>query len=269
MSEIPTPDPSVVVPPVVTPPVAAPPVVAAKPPKPSKAPQVKVPAGYQLVRDGEFMKRVTSLVKSKLGMTLEEAAAVVNAGGTPAPTQVVTPAVVADQVVAKHRQEVARLTAQIETEKRERAKADKKTTKDRERHANALMERDIVYAAQLSGFKDPDYAKVVAARAVRAELAAGREVDKATFFSTLFASTLKADPGYTHFYAAPTQVVAPVVTPPVAVTPTITPPESQSQGGDPPSPKPPASPSPTKSVDDMTPEEFNRHASSRYGHTRM
>lgn len=236
------------------------PPVAASPPAPAK-PGKKT--GMMEIPEREFMNRVqrqaASLIKAKLGVTLEEAETIVKnaAASTPGDADAKE---TADQAVAKERAKSARLEKQLEEANRLAAVEKKRAAKDRERAANKLMEREVAHAAAIAGFRDPDYAMTLYARALKAALAEDKTLEASEYFSTI-----KGDEKYSYLFAKTGAAETPVPKPaPVVVAPTTAPPESKAPGEATPAPKPAGGLPASKSADDMNTQEFASHARGKY-----
>ena len=234
-----------VTPPVVaTPPVAVPPVQAQQP--------AKVKGEFREPPHQAFVNRVkreaAMEVKRRLGVTIEEAEALVKKGGVQSAS--------GDQSAAQKTTDKALLEAKKEAEDARRENAQlkgqneslkKKHEKEVKRLKNKQFEAQLSAAASKAGIVDTDYAVTLFAR----EVAKGTgEVDPDKFFAGL----KETKP---HLFGVATTVATTTVVPPVVVPPTTAPKESAAPGEETPKPSVPGAAPPQKTADDDTPEEFN------------
>jgi hypothetical protein len=189
-------------------------------------------------------------VKRRLGITIEDAEALVKKGGTQAASgdqsavQKTTDKALAEakKEAEEARKETAQLRGQNESLK-------KKHEKEVKRLKNKQFEAQLSASASKAGIVDTDYAVTLFAR----EVSKGTgEVDPDKFFAGLketkphlFSATAAA---------APAAVTVPPV---VVIPPTTAPKESTAPGEATPTPSAPGVTPPQKTADDDTPEEFN------------
>ncbi len=211
------------------------PVVVAKPPK---AKELRIP-------QSAFKERVdreaANLIKNKLGISLEEATAIVKAHQ--------------DGDADKAANELA-LKSELDAAKKAKEDADlklveaeKKHKKDLQKQKDKMLESEIKLLATTAGAKDTDIAMHLFAKAA----AAGQTTDPKEFFETL-----KTEKPF---------LFGDGTAPPVkTVNPTTAPLESKAPGEVTPSPTPPATTQPEKMADDLSPQDFNKRLKSRYGY---
>lgn len=233
------------------------PVETAPPTKTKKVGMMEIP-------EREFLSRVerqaASLIKAKLGVTLEEAETIVKNASTTT-KEGATAQATADQALEKERSKASRLEKQLEEANRLAAVEKKKNAKDREKAANRLMEREVSHAAAMAGFRDPDYAMTLYARALKAALAKEETLDAAEYFASI-----KGDDKYSYLFSKSSGAAEPVAKPaPVVVAPTTSAPESKKPGEETPAPKGAGGLPAAKTADDMDRGAFADHVKGKYG----
>lgn len=230
-----------------TPPAsAAPPKPAAKQPQ-KRGPEVRIP-------QAAFKKRIereaAAEIKRRLGVSIEEAEAMIRKGGGAAPGA--TSQGVADEVVRKLQAENLKLKNDAEKRRQEAAIAEKKRQREIARLRDRQIETELRYMAKSAGIVDADYACTLFARAA----AKDTNIEPEKFFAGLRQS-------HAYLFTAAPAAPAPEPTVPAATAP----PESKQPGETtPPKPTPGESATaPTVDVDKMSPSEFARHTRS-YGY---
>lgn len=214
-----------------------------------RGPEVRIP---QAAFKARLQREAAAEVRRRLGISLDEAEAIVKKTGSVA----ATPAGVATDVVAKLQAEKAKLEAEVIKTKKATADLEAKHKKDVQRLKDKQTESELKFIAKGYGIVDVDYAIHLFARAA----AAGQATDPQAYFGSLKNS---------HVFLFQAPAAAPVVekpAEPVVVTPTTAPPESTQPG----EVKPPvavATPGGTgQDVDKLDGPGFNRHMRSKYGY---
>jgi hypothetical protein len=253
-------------------PSAAPPPAAGAPPpvvaSPPKAAATRQPAGKQKGRGKPQRRDIVEIptqafkarvqreaaveIKRRLGITLEEAEAMVKAGGVaPAGAGKSAAQNTADQVVAQLRAENERLRGKIKQSDKEKEELRKSTEKKIRRAEDRATEARLMAEARLAGITNPRYIK--AAIDIYAEaLNSGETAEPSVFFGQL----KETDPA---FFAAPSAAAAPpAAPPPPVVAATTVPPESAAAGEVRPSPGSNGAGMP-KNAESMSDQEFASH----------
>jgi len=240
------------------PPAAATPPAAAAPPAPPAAaappaaPPAATPPRVHRIPEADLKKRAQrraeQLVQDQLGCSLEEAKKILEkakasapAAAAPAPGTAPEPG-----------------SAEEDRARRERERGDqwkKKYKRLKSTHEAEVFEMGLRQSALAASILEEhvDFALDQYQKHVQAEGPEKAQEPKA-FFTGMRASR----PYLFGAPAAPPQVVP--------VTPATAPPESTAPGGGAPTSASPPAPPPPKDVDDMSPEEFNRHLRSRHNY---
>lgn len=215
-----------------------------------RGPEVRIP---QAAFKARLQREAAAEVRRRLGISIDEAEAIVKKTASPAGT----PAGVATDVVAKLQAEKAKLEAEITKSKKATADLEAKHKKDVQRLKDKQTEAELKFMAKGHGIVDVDYAIHLFARAA----ASGQATDPQAYFGSLKNS-------HVFLFQAPvaTTVVETKVEPPAIITPVTTPPESTQPG----EVKPPVAAATTggagPDVDKLDGPGFNRHMRSKYGY---
>ena len=232
--------------PATTPVVAAPATAGGKKPvkKPNMVKFTDKNGKTFMLPENAFQVRVQrdaeQRVKARLGVSLEEAEAIVKRGGVQA-----TATSTVDEALRKENEKLRR---ESETRKRELELATRKHKKDITRLKDRQVDAELRLEAQRAGIVDPGYAVHLFSEAVRAS----QTNDPVAFF----AGMKKSHP---HFF------VAPVVAAPVEIPATTAPPESTQPGGVTPTPANAGTPTAPTNAEDMSTQDFNNYTRRQYG----
>jgi hypothetical protein len=179
-------------------------------------------------------------VKRRLGVTIEEAEALVKKGGTQQASGDQSAAdKTAEKAILEAKKEAEKLRKENEGLKSQGEAQKRKHEKEVRRLKNKQFEAQLSAAAARAGISDVDYAVTLFAR----EVSAGKTVEPETFFPSLRESK-------PHLFGTVTAPVVPVVP---TVPPTTVPVETKA----PPVPTVAGASPIAKTADDDTPEEFN------------
>jgi hypothetical protein len=230
--------------------------VAAKPNgKPNgkpRGPEIRIP---QAAFKARVQREAAVEVKRRLGITIEEAEALVRAkgeGAAPGASGVA----VANEVVDKLTREKNAAEARAKKSETDRLALEAKHKKDVQRLKDKNIEAELRFTAKSAGITDPDYATHLFARAA----ASGQSTDPDAFFTSLKTS-------HPFLFVAST---APAAIPPkpTEVPAGTAPPESAQPGEAKPTPAPAGSSTAAENpVDQMNPTEFGKHMRQKYGYT--
>lgn len=234
---------------------------AAAPARPSafvNGGQAKKRKGVIQIPESAFKERVKREaaveVKRRLGVSMEEAEAIVRRGGTqPAGQGQTAVQNTADSAVEQLRRENDNLRKHNERLAKSSEEAQKKAKREVTRANDRRLEAELRAEARMAGCADPDYAVHLFAKAVQR----GEASEPATYFAGLKTT----NPAL--FAVA----VAPKPAPPQEVAAETAPPESQAAGEVKPKPSPAGSPAGAKNAEDMSPQEFSAHQRGAYGYT--
>jgi hypothetical protein len=221
-----------------------------KPPAQSQRPVARGQRGGNIVIPQKaFKERIereaASIVRQRLGVSLEEAEKIVRAGAS---STAETGAQAADQAVAEMRRENERLAKKLQAEKEAAQQWERKHKKDTTRLNDRLVEKELHFKASRAGIQDTDYALHLYARAANS----GEADDPDKFFASLRAKV--------------PMIFDPATAPkPEPVAPSTAPAESTAPGGVTPKPAEPGLKKPAEDVADMSPQDFAARTRNRYG----
>jgi hypothetical protein len=242
-------------------PAAAAPVVAAAP-KPKNRPvqqqQQAHKKGVIEIPQAAFKARVqreaAALIKSQTGKTMEEAIAIVKAGGgvVPAGGGQSAAANTAAQAMSQLQADNAKLRKANERLTRESEQSKKHFEKKLRNERDARVEAELMAEARIAGITDPDYAVTLFARAV------GKDATLQP--SAFFAGLKKTKPALFEVEATHAAAAAPAT----ATVPDTAPPESTAAGEVRPQPTGAGGPPKEPNAEEMSPAEFSAHQ-RRYG----
>lgn len=233
---------------------------AARPNKPRQQQQHPVKKkGVIEIPQAAFKARVqreaAALIRSATGKTMDEAIAIVKAGGgvVPAGGGQSAAANTATAAMAQLQTDNAKLRKANERLTREGEQKQKHWEKKLRNERDARVEAELLAEARIAGITDPDYAVTLFARAV------GKD---ATLQPKDFFTGLKK----THrvLFETETTVVTPTPATPTATVPDTAPAESTAQGEVRPAAAPAGGPPKDANAEDMSPAEFAAHQ-RRYG----
>jgi hypothetical protein len=195
-----------------------------------------------------FMKRVQratqSEVKKALGMSLDEAKAIIAKANSGAPAEP------AAQIDSK---QLIKLRQELDAAKRQIAANEQRYKKQLARKDDQRLESDLKFVAAQAGVVDADYALTLYARAVRGTADGAKPPAAAEFFQGLRTS-------HQFLFNAPPAAPAPVVTPV-----TTAPPESPAPGETKPTPAVAGTAPPPRTADKMSDQEFADYKRRQYG----
>ncbi len=237
---------------------ATPAAQAAPAPKPKNR-QVQPPAkrkGVIEIPQAAFKARVqreaAALIRQQTGKTIEEAIAIVKAGGVvPAGGGQSAAANTAANALVELRRDNEKLRKTNERLTREGDQKVKHLEKKLRQERDARVEAELLAEARIAGITDPDYAVTLFARAVTKD---------ATLQPKDFFTGLKKTKA--HLFEA--DVTPPPPPPAASAPPDTAPPESAAQGEVRPKPTDAGGPPKEANAEDMSPQEFAAHQ-RRYG----
>lgn len=208
----------------------------------------------------EVDRRAASIVKARLGVSLEEAEQIVRSDRTNR-DQDSGAAQTANAAVAKHQADLAKVKAELAQERTDRAEEKRKAAKAQARAEDRIRDIQVQNAAQVVGFRDPDYALTMYARALSQALSKTppEQLEPSTYFQAV-----KADPQYSWLFKGQAAVVE---APKPVVAPTTAPPESGAPGQETPPPPPPGAAAlpPVEDIDKMDDVAFAQRTRSKFG----
>ena len=190
-------------------------------------------------------REAAALVRTRLGVPIEEAERIVKEGGASSSRSAQA---TADESLMR---ENAKLKREVDQRKREVEFTKKKASKDVQRLKDRQIDAELRFAAMAAGITDPDYAVELFARAARD----GKEKDPAKFFGSLKTSR----PYLFEKTATPPEAA------PAEVPATTAPAESAQPGEVKPTPAPAGTPTGGVKVEEMSPQEFTQYTRSQYG----
>lgn len=219
----------------------------------------------------DYMARVNrqaaQIVQKRLGCTLEEAERMIGEGkkAKEQESATATAKATADGVIKEFEVKLAKLQAERDEDKRLLEDEKKARLKDKRRAEDKLLEVQVQHAAKASGFRDPDYALTLYARALSTflgdEANKGKTLDAGTYFESL-----KGQEAYAHFFPSGGKPAEAPKAPPVA--PSTAPAESPIPGGGAPAPGPAGQAvnggKQEKDVMEMSESEFKDHMRGKY-----
>jgi flagellar motor switch/type III secretory pathway protein FliN len=215
-----------------------------------RGPEIRIP---QAAFKQRLQREAAAEVKRRLGITIEEAEAIVKKTDSPQATSTG----VANDVLVKLQQDKVKLQAEVDKQKRTVADLEAKHKKDVTRLRDKQTEAELKFMAKGAGVTDVDYAIHLFARAA----AAGQTTDPTAFFGGL-----KGTHSYLFLASVPSSPVV-AEAPPVAVPAVTAPLESSQPGETKPTPVTPTSAtSKDASVENLSGQDFNRHMRSKYGY---
>ena len=241
-------------------PAAAPPVVAAAPKPKNRPVQQQQPVrkkGVIEIPQAAFKARVqreaAALIKAQTGKTMEEAIAIVKAGGGVVQAGGGQSAAVntAASAMVQLRADNEKLRKQSERAARESVDKIKHLEKKLRNERDARVEAELMAEARIAGITDPDYAVTLFVRAV------GKDATLQP--SAFFAGLKKTKPALFELEAAPAAAA-----PATATVPDTAPPESSAAGEVRPQPTGAGGPPKETNAEEMSPQEFSAHQ-RRYG----
>lgn len=256
-----TPDPNVQTQPATVPATTPVQTQVAKPVHPQKGkprgPEIRIP---QAAFNQRVSRAAAQIVKTRLGVTIEEAEATIKKGaaaGVPGANSG-NADTVANAAMDQLRREKAAAEAKANKAVKDRTDLEAKHKKDLQRLKDKQIASELKYIASSVGIKDTEYAIYLFAR----HAAANNGADPNKFFAGLKNSN-------PYLFVAPTVPEAKVEEPAAEeVVATTAPPESAEAGEKKPAPdKAGSEAGRAASIDDMDQKSFSTHMKSKYGYT--